>query len=92
MKYLKQFGIILTISFIGEILYRVIPLPIPAGIYGIIAMSISVGSFITTPVWGIVYDTTGSYRPGFLVMPVLIALAFLLQILSIRLQEKAKTM
>ncbi len=38
MKYLKQFGIILTISFIGEILYRVIPLPIPAGIYGIILL------------------------------------------------------
>ena len=31
-------GIILTISFIGEILYRVIPLPIPAGIYGIILL------------------------------------------------------
>ena len=38
MKYLKQVGIILTISFIGEILYRVIPLPIPAGIYGIILL------------------------------------------------------
>lgn len=38
MKYLKQVGIILTISFIGEILYRVIPLPVPAGIYGIILL------------------------------------------------------
>lgn len=38
MKYLKQVGIILTLSFIGEILYRVIPLPIPAGIYGIILL------------------------------------------------------
>ena len=38
MKYLKQVGIILTISFIGEILYRIIPLPIPAGIYGIILL------------------------------------------------------
>lgn len=38
MKYLKQVGTILTISFIGEILYRVIPLPIPAGIYGIILL------------------------------------------------------
>lgn len=38
MKYLKQVGIILTISFIGEILYKVIPLPIPAGIYGIILL------------------------------------------------------
>ncbi len=38
MKYLKQVGIILTISFIGEILYKVIPLPIPAGIYGIMIL------------------------------------------------------
>ena len=34
MKYLKQFLIILTISLIGEILKSLIPLPIPASIYG----------------------------------------------------------
>ena len=61
-----------------------------AGIYGIIAMSMSVGSFITTPVWGVVYDTAGSYRPGFLVMPVLISVACALQLAAIHLQEKAK--
>lgn len=38
MKYLKQFGIILTLSFIGEILHKVIPFPIPASIYGIIIL------------------------------------------------------
>lgn len=34
MKYIKQFIIILVISFIGEILNSMIPLPIPASIYG----------------------------------------------------------
>ena len=34
MKYISQFAIIITISFIGEILNRLIPLPIPASIYG----------------------------------------------------------
>ena len=34
MKFITQFGIILAISFIGEILNRTIPLPIPASIYG----------------------------------------------------------
>ena len=34
MKYIKQFAIILTISFIGEVLNSIIPLPIPASIYG----------------------------------------------------------
>ena len=38
MKYLKQFLIILTISFIGEILNRFVPLPVPASIYGIVIM------------------------------------------------------
>lgn len=38
MKYLKQFGIIIIISFIGEILAYYIPLPIPAGVYGIVIM------------------------------------------------------
>lgn len=41
MKYLKQFGIILMLSFIGEILHRILPLPIPASIYGILILFIS---------------------------------------------------
>ena len=34
MNYLKQFLIILSISFIGEILKAALPLPVPASIYG----------------------------------------------------------
>lgn len=34
MKYLKQFLIILMISFIGEFLKYLLPFPIPASIYG----------------------------------------------------------
>lgn len=41
MKYLKQFFIIMLISFLGEILKWVIPLPIPASIYGLVLMLIS---------------------------------------------------
>lgn len=40
MKYVKQFLIILFISFLGEILNNVLPLPIPASIYGIIILLI----------------------------------------------------
>ena len=40
MNYLKQFLIILTICLIGEILHAVIPLPIPASIYGLVLMLI----------------------------------------------------
>lgn len=35
MKYLRQFSIILLISLVGEALSFLIPLPIPASIYGI---------------------------------------------------------
>lgn len=38
MKYVKQFGIILLLSLIGEILHAIIPLPIPASIYGIVIL------------------------------------------------------
>ena len=38
MKYLKQFLIILAVSLIGEILKDVLPLPIPASIYGMVIM------------------------------------------------------
>lgn len=35
MKYIRQFLIILSISAVGELLNYLIPLPIPASIYGI---------------------------------------------------------
>ena len=38
MKYILQFGIILLISFIGELLNSIIPLPIPASIYGMLIL------------------------------------------------------
>lgn len=38
MKLLGQFGIILGITFIGEALHTLIPLPIPASIYGLLIM------------------------------------------------------
>jgi len=41
MKYLRQFTIILLISFLGEILHDLIPLPIPASVYGLILMLIA---------------------------------------------------
>ncbi len=40
MRYLKQFGIILLITCIGEIIKLLVPLPIPGSIYGIVLMFI----------------------------------------------------
>lgn len=38
MKFLQQFAIILAISFLGELCHYLIPLPIPASIYGLILL------------------------------------------------------
>lgn len=38
MKYLRQFCIILFISFLGELLHIIIPLPVPASVYGLLLM------------------------------------------------------
>ena len=40
MKYIKQFTIILVVSFMGELLNYLIPLPVPASIYGLVIMLI----------------------------------------------------
>lgn len=41
MKHIKQFCIILAFSFAGELLNKFIPLPVPASIYGIILLFVS---------------------------------------------------
>ena len=38
MKYLRQFCIILLLSFLGEGLHIILPLPVPASVYGLVRM------------------------------------------------------
>lgn len=38
MKYLFQIGIIAAISAVAELLYIVIPLPVPASVYGLVLL------------------------------------------------------
>ena len=38
MKYIRQLGIILLVSFLGELLHYLLPLPVPASIYGIVLL------------------------------------------------------
>lgn len=44
MKYVKQFFIILLIYFVGEFFKYLIPLPIPASIYGMVILFIGLMS------------------------------------------------
>ena len=38
MRYLYQFGIIIVVSFFGEVLHALLPFPVPASIYGLLLM------------------------------------------------------
>lgn len=38
MKYVKQFGVILLVSFFGELLRTILPLPVPASVYGMLLL------------------------------------------------------
>lgn len=41
MKYVRQFCIILLISALGELLHLLLPLPVPASVYGLILMLVA---------------------------------------------------
>ncbi|MBQ7927037.1 MAG: CidA/LrgA family protein [Lachnospiraceae bacterium] len=49
MKYLKQLAIILSITLIGEILHHLIPLPVPAGIYGLVLLFVALMTGLLKP-------------------------------------------
>lgn len=40
MKYIPQLTYILIVTFLGELLHKLIPLPVPAAIYGILLLLI----------------------------------------------------
>ena len=44
MKYIPQFLYILSFSFIGEVLQAVVPLPIPAAIYGLLLLLVALST------------------------------------------------
>lgn len=49
MKYLKQILIILTFTALGELLSFVVPLPIPAAIYGLVLLFIALLTGLVKP-------------------------------------------
>lgn len=49
MKYIKQILIILLFTFTGELLQAMIPLPVPAAIYGLVLLFLALCSGILKP-------------------------------------------
>jgi holin-like protein len=55
MRYAREFMIIMSVSFVGEVLNDVLPLPVPASIYGLVLMLLCLCSGLIRLEW--VQDT-----------------------------------
>lgn len=66
MKYLYQFGIIAAVSLAGELLKAVLPLPVPASVYGLLLMFALLCTGVIKLAW---IEETADYM--LLIMPVL---------------------
>lgn len=49
MKYIRQILLILLFSFLGELLHQLIPMPIPASIYGMVLLFAALSLRIVKP-------------------------------------------
>lgn len=49
MKYIKQLLIILAFTLLGEALARLLPLPIPAAIYGLVLLFLALSTGLLKP-------------------------------------------
>lgn len=49
MKYIRQILLILLFSFLGELLHQIIPMPIPASIYGMVLLFAALSLRILRP-------------------------------------------
>ncbi len=59
-----------------------------AAIWSLLATAGSVGTFIATPVWGLVYDMTGSYALGLIAASILLMIALGALMLNFRIKER----
>ncbi len=55
-----------------------------AAIWSILSVASSIGSFVGSPIWGMVYDGFGSYLPALMVTPILLLGAFVCLLLVLR--------
>lgn len=55
-----------------------------AFIWALIATAGSAGTFIANPIWGMIYDLTGSYTAGLIAAPVLLLAAIAAMLLSLK--------
>ena len=59
-----------------------------ASIWSILATASSVGSFAATPLWGLVYDATGTYNPAMIASTIGLVIALVAMVFSFRDNRK----
>ena len=59
-----------------------------ASIWSILATASSVGSFAATPLWGLVYDATGTYNPAMIASTLGLVIALVAMVFSFRDNRK----
>lgn len=73
--FLLAFGLGIYTTLLPQVARQVFGSREYASIWSLIATAGSVGSFVATPVWGLIYDFTGSYTLGLIAAPVMLAVA-----------------
>lgn len=81
---LLSFGLGIYTTLLPQLTRRVFGSREYAAIWALIATVGSAGTFIANPVWGMVYDMTGSYTLGLIAAPVLLVVATAAMLLSLK--------
>ena len=85
---LLAFGLGIYTTLLPQITRQVLGSREYAAIWSLIATAGSIGTIVATPVWGMVYDMSGSYTLGLIVAPILLMIALGAMVLIFRETER----
>ena len=84
MKYIRQLGVILGFSLLGEVCHWLIPLPVPASIYGMVLLFSGLALKIVPKSWG---KETGDFLVSILALLFVAPVVGLLGCLDVVLEN-----
>lgn len=85
---LLAFGLGIYTTLLPQVARQVFGSREYASIWSLIATAGSVGSFVATPTWGLIYDITGSYTLGLIAAPVMLMVALAAMVLIFRKEDR----
>lgn len=81
---LLAFGLGIYTTLLPQVTRRTFGSREYAAIWALLATAGSAGTFVANPLWGTVYDLTGSYTLGLIVCPILLAAALFAMLTSMK--------